>query len=66
MVTVNDNSVVQDRNGSKTNLQDGLQSDEREGKLRAETLQKRGEGSGGKRDLEERGHKVGEKKRGES
>lgn len=48
MVTVNDNSVVQDRNGSKTKLQDGLQSDEREGKLRAETIQKRGERSGGR------------------
>lgn len=43
MVTVNDNSVIQDRNGSKTKLRDGLESDEREGKIRAQTLQKRGE-----------------------
>lgn len=41
MVTVNDNFVVQDRNGSKTNLQDGLQSG-RENKSR----EKRGERSG--------------------
>lgn len=32
MVTVNDKSVVQDRNGSKTKLRDGLHGDEREEK----------------------------------
>lgn len=32
MVTLNDNSFIQDRNGSKTNEQDGLQGDDREDK----------------------------------
>ncbi len=63
VVTVNDNSVVQDRNGSKTNLQDGLQTG-RENKSRSFTKERWEKWGGG--IWKQRGHKVGEKKRGES
>lgn len=64
MLTVNDNSVFQDRNGSKTNLQDRLQR--KEGGVKSKRLYKREVREVGRRDLKGRGHKVGEKKRGES
>lgn len=41
MVTLNDNSFIQDRNGSKTNAQDGLHSDDREDKKSRDITERR-------------------------
>lgn len=59
-MTVNDNSVVQDRNGSKTNLQDGLQRGRE--KSRVITKERWEKLAGG--IWKEGGHKVGEKEKG--